>query len=189
MPSDDFFSRVKAFFGIRPKETRYVRFRDGLGNFELFYPEGWKFDEDIAVMDGRYTISFQSGDGLSQFTVSVDVQLPAKFNFRKYAKDELESPESGIFTKVTRSKFHGMPSFVRDYGYSSGGREFFGGGVMFYSGSAVFSLSWSAPEKKKEAMGAAFAHMMKTLAVRKGFVIKKRSIPGVDASKLRTKNA
>ncbi len=144
MQKDSLLARLRTFF-FRDKPVRYVRFRDGMGNFELFYPQGWKFDEDIAVVDGKYTISFVSGNGLCQFTIAVDAQLPDAFIFAKYAKAELESPTSGIYTPMKKAVFHSMPAYERDYSYSSGGRSYFGGGVMFCTGDAVFSLSWSAP--------------------------------------------
>ncbi len=166
--------RIALGFGPgRPKEIRYERFRDGMGNFEIFYPRGWKFDRDIAVVDGKYTISFQSPGGHEQLTVAVDSQLEPGFRFSRYAKQELESPSSGILAQVRKASFHGMPAYERDYSYRSSGRWYFGGGVMFYSGSAVYSLSWSAPENRKEALSAIFRHMLDSLSVRKGFTIRR----------------
>ncbi len=147
----------------------YERFRDGLGNFEIFYPRGWKFDEDIAVVDGKYSITFESPDGLSEFTVSVDAKLPFQFDFEKYARAELESPESGIYTPVNKGKFHGREAYLREYSYSSGGRPFFGGGVMFAGGRIVYSLSWNGPEKARESVTALFEHMKRTITVREGY--------------------
>jgi hypothetical protein len=166
--------RIKDALGLSEKPQSYVRFRDNLGNFELFYPGGWKYDEDIAVIDGKYTISFQSPDGLSQFTVSVDAQLAEDFKFAEYEKAELESPESGIFATVKKTKFQEMEAYERGFNYSSGGRKFFGGGVMFYTGQSVFSVSWTSPELQKEKVMPLFLHMLKTLSVRKGFVVRKK---------------
>jgi hypothetical protein len=160
--------------GFGEKPARFLKFRDGMGNFELFYPKGWKYDEDIAVVDGKYTISFQSRDGLEQFTVSVDVQLPERFRFDRYAKAELESPTSGIYTPVKKTRFRDMPAYARGYSYTSDGRRYFGGGVMFFTGQAVFSVSWGAPESRKETLDAVFGHMLKTLSVREGPVMARR---------------
>lgn len=160
----------------KPAERRpeFSLFRDGMGNFELFYPKGWKFDRDIAVVDGKYTISFQSPDGLSQFTVAADLSIRPGFSFPKYARAELESPSSGIYATPEKCRFRGMPAYSREYSYSSGGRRFFGGGMMFYTGQAVFSLSWGAPEAKKGELMPAFAHMLDTLAIREGPAIRRR---------------
>ncbi|MFN7990712.1 MAG: hypothetical protein U0R44_00995 [Candidatus Micrarchaeia archaeon] len=164
---------------MEEKPVRFELFRDGLGNFEIFYPRGWRFDEDIAVMDGKYAITFESPDGLSEFTVSVDAQLAMPFDFGRYAKAELESPSSGIYTPVKKGSFNGMPAYIRDYEYASGGRKFFGGGVMFFNGSSVFSLSWSGPSKKSEKLMKVYEHMQKTLAVRSPEP-PKRPLPGVE---------
>jgi hypothetical protein len=179
LPSGDILSRIKSCFRIREKPLQFRRFKDGMGNFEMDVPDGWKCDEDIAVVDGKYTISFQSKDGLSQFTVSIDAKIPGKFSFQKYAKSELESPASGIYTPVSKSVFHKMPAFVRDYHYQSGGRHFFGGGVMFFTGAVVFSLNWSAPESLKERAGCAFISMKKSFLPRAGFIMRKAMPPGL----------
>mgnify|MGYP006267466361 CR=1 FL=1 len=100
--------------GFGEKPLRFLRFRDGMGNFEILYPESWRYDSDIAVVDGKYTISFQSPDCLCQFTVSVDIQLPEKFRFDSYAKAELESPTSGIYTPVKKTSFRDMPAYTRE---------------------------------------------------------------------------
>jgi hypothetical protein len=173
----DVIGWMKRRLGREDKVT-FERFRDGLGNFELFYPRGWKFDEDIALVDGKYSIAFESKDGLCRFNVSVDAQLPPHLDFESYARQELESPESGIYTPVSKGEFHGMDAFLREYRFSSGGTRFFGGGVMFFTGKIVFSLSWSAPESKRERVGAMFEHMTKTIVVRESYFIAPKQIEG-----------
>ena len=157
MPKNSLIGRILSLFRQK-RETKYALFRDGMGNFEIFIPEGWKYDRDIAVVDGRYTVSFQSPDRLASFSISVDAQLPEGFDFTAYAKGELESPESGIYTPVERSSFREMPAFRREYSYDSGGRKYLGGGVMFFTGSLVLSTCWGAPESA--GMGPAFEHML-----------------------------
>lgn len=171
MPSADLLSKIASSLGMGERSVRFWKFRDGMGNFELFVPEGWKYDENMAVVDGKYTISFQSSDCLCQFTVAVDAQLPEKFSFPKYAKAELEGPTSGICATVRKSRFHEMPAYAREYCYTSGGRKFFGGGLMFCAGDMVFSLSWSAPVARQTVMDAVFDHMRKTIVLHKGFVV------------------
>lgn len=155
---------------FRAKKIRFKRFRDPLGNFEIFYPEGWKFDRDIAVVNGKYTVAFERGD--RHFTIAVDTSLPPDFEFGEYAKSELEGPSSGIIADLKRERFQGMPSFSREYRFDSGGKAFFGGGTMFFTGRAVFSVSWSAPEKDEGPSGRIFRHMLKSLAVREGLTIR-----------------
>ncbi len=162
MQKDSLLGRIgAALFGGRSPEFR--TFRDGMGNFEISVPARWKHDRDIAVVDGKYTVSFESPDGRSEFTVSVDAQLPPHFDFPAYAKSELESPESGIYTPVSKGEFRGMPAFWREYSYECGGMRYSGGGVMFHSGLLVFSLCWSAPEAA--GMKAVFDRMLQSLSV------------------------
>ncbi len=155
--------KILSLFGHK-KEPTYRRFRDPLGNFELFYPTNWNYDEDVAVVDGKYSICFEGKD--SHFTVAVDAALPESFDFAKHAKKELESPTSGIIADIVKGRFHGMPSYSRQFHYDSGGKTFFGGGQMFFTGNAVFSVSWSAPERKKEEHEKTINHMLGSLVVR-----------------------
>jgi len=162
------FDRLAASLGLKGAGPEgYSRFIDWQGNFEIVYPKSWRYDKDIAVVDGKYTICFLSPDGLCQFTVSVDALLKKGFRFAGYAKCELESPTSGIYTKMKGSVFKSMPAYRREYRYSSGSRRFFGGGVMFFTGEMVFSISWSAPENQKERLTGMFEHMLKALEVKK----------------------
>lgn len=157
----------KIFSFFRKKE--FVRFRDPLGNFEIFYPSGWKFDRDVAVVDGKYCIAFETRN--KSFAIAVDAALPEKFSFSKYAKQELESPSSGIIADIKKEKFRGFPAYRREYRYESGGKTFLGGGLMFFTGRTVFSLTWAAPADEKKLP---FEHMIKTLAVREGFNLASR---------------
>ena len=150
---------------FKPKKPAYRRFSDPLGNFELFYPESWKFDRDVAVVEGKYSICFEGRQ--AHFTVAVDAALPEGFDFPAHAKKELESPSSGIIAQIEKGRFLGMPSYSRQFRYESGGKTYLGGGEMFFNGSAVFSLSWSAPEKN-EAAQEILRHILQSLVVRQG---------------------
>ena len=156
------------------KKAKFVKFYDPLGNFSIMYPGDWHFDEDIAVVDGKYTIPFQSRNRSSIFVVAVDASLPAKFDFKKYAKKELDSPESGVYAKSKPDKFFDLPAFSKDYAFFSQGKEYFGGEIMFHAGKIVFYLSWSGPAKEKEKISKIFDHMKKTLDIGHGFIIESR---------------
>ncbi|MFH0738155.1 MAG: hypothetical protein V1827_06400 [Candidatus Micrarchaeota archaeon] len=157
-----------AFFSLFKKKGRTIfdAFKDNMGNFEISYPKGWHFDRDIAVVDGKYSVSFQSGKG--RFTVSVDPNLPKGFDFAGYAHAEHEGPCSGICASLEKSRFRGKPSFKRDYVYLSGGERYFAGDLIFKSGDIVFSLNWSAPEQDREGMSAIFSKMVDSLSTKKG---------------------
>lgn len=173
MRSDELIGSVKDLLGIKKKQVYFLRFVDSSGNFELVYPKGWDFDHDIAIEDARYTISFCSRDSQSTFTVAVDANLPQGFKFKEYAKRELEGPSSGIYAKAQKSEFKGMPAYTRDFNYKSGRKAYFGGGVMFYTGNVVFSITYNAPESQRKEMNAVFIHMKERFMVRPGFVMTK----------------
>ncbi|MBU0533122.1 hypothetical protein KKB44_06535 [Candidatus Micrarchaeota archaeon] len=148
----------------RDEKIIFSRFVDPLGNFEIFHHKTWKYDEDIAVVDGKYLISFESKD--ARFVVSVDASLASDFNFDAYAKEEIDSPTSGIHASVKKRSFRNMPAYEREYLYESAGKNYFGGGLIFFTGTLVISLSWTAPEKQKEKYESIFRHMIEKLHVR-----------------------
>lgn len=158
----------------RKRTYRLVRFRDGSGNFEMLYPKGWKYDYDIAIVDSKYTIAFESPDGQSKFVVAVDCDIRPTFDFIKYAKRELEGPESGIVCNAEKGRFRNMACYRREYTYSTCGQKYFGAGVMFYSGEVVFSLIWSGPEREKKELGILFTHMVESFAIREGSAVQKK---------------
>jgi len=174
------FSRIKRLFGFERKKTRFSRFIDSSGNFEMDYPEGWKYDHDIAIEDGKYTVSFSSPDSHAAFVISVDASLPQDFKFPGYARNELESPSAGIYAKAVRCRFHKMPAYEREYCYVSGGKAYCGGGMMFHANQAVFSMLWNCLQSTKKETGRIFSRMMDSFVVRQGFRIKKYSKPKSD---------
>lgn len=165
MQKNDLFSKIRSIFAPG-KPARYACFRDSLENFEISYPGNWRFDSDMAIVEGKYTISFQSPDSQSQFTVAVDAQLPFGFEFARYAKNELESPSAGIYAEAKKARFRGMPAYRREYAYQSGGRRYFGGGIMFFNGDCVFSMSWSGPEDRKTELQPLFDNMLESIRVK-----------------------
>lgn len=170
MPKNDLARRLMAMLGLAgpAKESALVRFRDPLGNFVLSCPQGWKTDRDVAVVEGAYTISLGSPDGRASFTVAVDTNLRRGFDFRAYVRRELEAPSSGILAPVKKSEFRGMPAFARDYAYSSGSCACFAGGIAFFTGRAVFSVSWSGPESSRKTLEPLFTRMLGSLMILPG---------------------
>mgnify|MGYP001618613045 CR=1 FL=1 len=149
---------------FKKKPITFLHFRDGLNNFEIDYPKGWHYDKDVAFIDGQYTNCFQSNN--MNFILSVNLKINEGFNFKKYAKTELESPGSGIYTDSISSKFRKMPAYKREYSYISSSDEYFGGGVMFFTGRAVFSIMWNAPRSKFEEAKNIFDNMLASLLIR-----------------------
>ncbi|MBI5223155.1 hypothetical protein HY990_01905 [Candidatus Micrarchaeota archaeon] len=141
----------------------YLIFTDPLEKFSIEYPSNWIFDQDIAIDDRKYTLAFSSKDGKSTFSLFVDLNLPSPSDFDKYAKDVLESPSSGVFCTPKKSTFLNFPAYLREYSYKSASTLFFGGGIMFLSKRAVYSLLWGGPQNKKSELTPVFDHMASSL--------------------------
>ncbi len=168
----DVLSKLASALGLGKKAFTLARFQDPLGNFVISCPSGWHIDSDVAVVDGAYTISFASPDGKSAFNIHVDAGLKKGFDFAAYAKNELESPASGVYTAVKKGKFREMPSYDREYRYRSSGRDYFAGGSMFFTGRAVFSISWNAPESERKTMEKAFREMLASVIILPGMMFR-----------------
>lgn len=150
-------------FLFKKKQVNFLNFKDALGNFEIQYPEGWQYDKDVAFVDGQYTNCFQSNN--INFTISVNIKINE--NFKQYAMAELESPSSGVYTNPISSKFRKMPAYKREYTYTSNGNDYFGGGIMFFTGRTVFSIIWNAPKSKIEESRKIFDHMLASLVIKR----------------------
>jgi hypothetical protein len=148
LQKNDLISGILSLFRGK-KEAAFARFQDALGNFEISYPEGWTFDRDIAVVDGKYTVPFQSRDGKSRFVVSVDASVTKSASLPEYVKRELEGPCSGIATSMERTRFRGCPAYEREYVFLCDGGRNSAGGLAFSTGTIIFSFTWSAPESEK----------------------------------------
>ena len=170
---DGIRTKIRSLFS-RKKQLHFSTFQDPLGNFDMKYPSEWKFDRDIAVLEGKYTISFESRNGLERFTIAVDSELESPFDFDAYARSQLESPTSGVYTPIKKERFRSMPAYRREYAYVSSGRKYSCGGVMFFTGDVVFSLSWSAPEKDKETFDKVFARILESLVIKEGFMVRRK---------------
>jgi len=171
---DHFIDLLKTFglhkiFGAGPQ--KYSDFCDPIGNFSISYPSQWYFDRDIIVVDGSYTISFESGK--SAFVIAVDTNISNDFDFDKHVTSEFTGPKSGIRSDLKKSIFHEMRAYTREYSYVSGQMDYFGGGIIFFTENTVFSLSWNGPEKEKERLNTIFQYMVKTLSINNGDNIKK----------------
>jgi len=168
LPKNDLLQGIRRALGMGREPAAFADFRDPMGNFVVSYPPDWKFDRDVAVLEGAYTISFSSPDGKSTFNIHVDAGPKRGFDFPSYAKAELESPASGVYTPVKKGKFRGMPAFTREYEYTSSGATYRAGGVMFFTGRSVFSISWNAPERERKRFDALFGRMLESLILLPG---------------------
>jgi hypothetical protein len=153
---------LELLFTKKPKPVVYSKFIDSFGNFEIEYPKNWRYDKDIAVVDGQYTNTFQCND--SNFTISINAKIQENLNFRKYAKNELESPASGICANAIKSKFRGFPAYIKEYTYMSNRKDYFGNELIFFTGKLIILISWNAPRSKEQEMKKVFNHMLESLA-------------------------
>ncbi len=143
---------------FRKEPQKFIKFNDPLNNFELFYPKGFRYDQDVAVYNWSYTISFESKH--ERLIVSVDSKKAVDFD--KYVEQEFNSPKSGIISNLRKSVFRGFPSYDRDFQYTDSGRDYIGKGIVFYTGSIIYSLTWMSPNRD---LGT-FDHIVKSFTFR-----------------------
>ncbi len=170
LPRNDLITRIKSLFSHKRKSPKFRLFRDYQGNFHIEYPEDWRFDPEIAMVEGKYSVSFESPSGPARFVVTLDSILPFGFDFEKQVKETLGQPTSGFCADIKATEFRGMKAFSYEYCYQTEGRRFFAGGLTFFTGWSVFSLNWSAPEQEQKHYQKIFDRMLETLTFRRGIL-------------------
>ncbi|NYZ77127.1 hypothetical protein H0O02_02310 [Candidatus Micrarchaeota archaeon] len=146
-------------------KMHFKNYDDFYGHFSMFYPKDWSYDPPVVIDEGGYAVVFHSGKSRSQFRVGVETILPMEFNFRKYAKNEIESSSSGMVAKACSSKFGKHPCFTAAYEYESEGRKYVGKRILIYTGERIFSIFYTHPADEKSLEGI-FLYMTDSLAIR-----------------------
>jgi len=160
---------IKEFLGkkLREPELKKIKFevyKDYYGHFSMFYPKDWKYDPPIVVDQGSYAVVFHSNKSRATFRVEVSTILPLKFDFKKYAKDEIEGPSAGVISKACKSKFREYSCFSTNYEYESE-EKFIGEKIIFYTGDRIFSIFYTYPEKEGKNLKKVFKYMMESLII------------------------
>ncbi len=191
MPNDE--GVLKGFFSLFKKQSakaipkqseKCVHFTDPLGNFELDIPKGWRFDRDVIVDSGQYSISFEAQDRRMRFVVSVDTKPPEPADFESYVRKECEGPASGILCGMSKKEFRGYLGYGRRFIFGKGNDESVREDRIFLTAGAVFTISrtrpiiHSAPEPdsktkiiKKDAKEEVLDWMFASFIVKKGLSV------------------
>ncbi len=161
---------IRRFFRKKPREPEFdkVKFRkydDYYGHFSVLYPKDWWYDPSVVVDEGGYAVVFHSNRSKSNFRIGVETVLPLKFDFRGYAKKEIEGPSSGIVSKACSSRFRKYRCYRTDYVYESGGEKFVGERIIFYTGDRVFSIFYTHPAEEKN-LKKTIEYMIESIAIR-----------------------
>ncbi len=156
----DFFRKKEPEF----ESVKFENYEDCYGHFSVFYPKGWKYDPSVVVESGGYAVVFHSDKTQSQFRIGVETILPLEFDFRKYAKNEIEKSSAGIVSKARKSKFRGYECYRTDYEYESEGAGYRGEKLIFYTGDRVFSVFYTHPVKEKN-IGKILKYMIESIKI------------------------
>ena len=161
----DFFRNLFKSNSPRPNpQSTLSIFVDYLGNFRLNYPSSWTFDNRLAVVDGAYTISFESKNHKEKFVISVETIIPKNLNFEDYAKEKLIGPNSGVHATIKKSKFRHFDSFDIEYVIHSG-QLMVCKTLIFITGNRIFFLSYSATKKNWNQSELLFDGILESLEV------------------------
>jgi hypothetical protein len=157
----DFFKKKEPEF----EDVKFKDYRDYYGHFHMFYPKDWKYDPPVVVDKGGYAVVFHSDKTNSQLRVGVETILPLRFDFGRYAKDEIEKSSAGIVSKAHKSKFGKYVCFRTDYEYESEGKEFIGAKILFYTGDRVFSVFYTYPKEERKNIEKILKYMAESIVV------------------------
>ena len=146
------------------EEVKFKRYEDYYGHFSIFHPKKWKYDPSVVIDEGAYAVVFHSNKSEALFRIGVETILPLKFDFAKYAKEEIEKPSSGMVSKACRAKFRKYPCYKTDYKYESEGKRYRGEKLIFYTGDRVFSIFYTYPAEEKN-LRKIFKYMAESLQI------------------------
>lgn len=162
-------NRITNLFKRKPREPEFNKvcfnkYEDFYGNFSIFYPKDWRYDPSVIVDNGAYAIVFHSKRSRTQFRLGVETVLPLKFDFRKYAKKEIESSSSGMIATAKSTKFREYPCFTAIYEYESDGKKFLGKRLIFYTENRIFSIFYTYPQEE-DCLEAVFDYMKDSVTI------------------------
>ncbi len=153
------WEKIKRWLGLK---ERFAVFKDPFGNFIISYPEGWRYDEDIAVVEGSYGVWFEKGSK----RISVHVTACRLADFDSYAQRYLKDPKRGVVGRIRKTTFKDMPAYDFRYKLHEGSKVFLGGALMFYTGRCIFYISWFVPKSEWPHFKELFKHILRTMWVR-----------------------
>jgi len=169
LAKNDFVSRFLDILSGRKGNARgnegggkksFRRVADPLGNFEIDIPEGWSFDQDIAVESGAYSISFESPDGRNRFVVCVNTWPPPKERLGEYARKECEGPESGIICSMEKTRYKGCEAYGRTIRIGKGDDAVIRTDLIFLAKKAAYWISTDIRSRDMRKMAPLRRHML-----------------------------
>lgn len=121
-------NKITELFQFKTRSITFSEFSDPLGGFSILYPNYWKYDSNIVIHEGSYSIIFQKSNEL--FTITTD-HLSDFSNYESKIKDVLIGPNSGSFGSFKKkSESHELIIYESDYSFYSDS-VFFGSIVLY----------------------------------------------------------
>jgi hypothetical protein len=144
-------------------KTDFASFSDSLGNFEVFYPKHWKYDENTAVVDSCYAINFVSDKTKTSMRIEVDMKLPVGFDkkkFMKYAKDEIEKPTAGVLSKAYAKTLGIYDCVETAYEFKEGNTIMHGEKTIIFASNKVYSIMFICPMSEYDRLKNTFKYVL-----------------------------
>ena len=100
------------------KEEKFILFSDPFSNFSISIPQSWKFDSDVVIDEGRYSICFEKPNHTAQICIYVDTNSISE-DFETFAKKRFNDPSSGSLGTVSSSSFQNQKALQKSFTFRS----------------------------------------------------------------------
>ena len=151
-----------SLFSIFKKPTKFVLFTDPFGNYSLLIPDSWKFDSDVIVDDGKYSICFDSPTEDARLVVSLDLSFSPKKDFETYLIKKLSDPSSGSIGFISKGIFKDLKTTEKTFSFNKNG-NFSGKVIAFKKGEIIYELTVHSKDSNSHSLSPIFATILSSI--------------------------
>jgi hypothetical protein len=99
-------------------EEKFILFPDPFSNFTISIPQSWKFDSNVVIDEGRYSICFEKPNREAQVCIYVDTNIISD-DFETFAKKRFNDPSSGSLGTISLSSFQKQKCLQKSFTFRS----------------------------------------------------------------------
>lgn len=100
------------------KEEKFILFSDPFSNFSISIPKNWKYDSDVVIDEGRYSICFEKPDRNAQLCISVDTNSISG-DFESFVKKKFNDPSSATIGTISEVSFQNQKCLQKTFTFKS----------------------------------------------------------------------
>lgn len=103
---------------ILKKEPQFIVFTDPFSNFSISIPQNWKYDSNVVIDEGRYSICFEKPNRDAQICISVDTNHISQ-DLETFVKKRFNDPSSGSIGSTSEILFQNQKCLQKSFTFKS----------------------------------------------------------------------